>query len=218
MYEWSDAQHSLPEPRPDLGADFGLSYNFSPGTVIHFHRSESCQIFFLVKVNTSSRSTCEGDYVSSCYNDEKRANGAYAEALFAEYCSIGDFTPHLKVHNEVCFCFLRSCLCFSRNGECARTFVSMWSLLYCNIQRITLQHRLRLLIFRRCSKKIRSHPRRYFEKRCSPSRGKKSDKIRYDEGGERSRGKNCTRGRNQLLSPDAAPERHPVPGIRPLIH
>ena len=96
MYEWSDAQHSLPEPRPDLGADFGLSYNFSPGTVLHLHRSESCQIFSLVKVNTSSRSICEGDFVSSCYNDEKLANGAYAGALFVEYCSIGDFTSKRK--------------------------------------------------------------------------------------------------------------------------
>ena len=116
---------AVPEPRPDLGADFGILNNFSPGTVIHFHRSESCQIFFLVKVNTSSRSTCEGDFVLSCYNDEKIANRPYAGALFVVYCSVGDFTPHLKVHKEVCFCFPRSCVCFSRNGECARTFVSM---------------------------------------------------------------------------------------------
>ena len=95
--------------------------HFSPGTENGLHCLESLQFFFLSKVRLSSRLSCEGDVVSSCYNDEKIANGPYAGALFVEFCSIGDFTPHLKVHKEVCFCFPRSCVCFSRNVECAQS-------------------------------------------------------------------------------------------------
>ena len=74
--------------------------HFSPGTENGLHCLESLQFFFLSKVRLSSRLSCEGDVVSSCYNDEKIANGAYAEAFFAEYCSIGDFTPRLKVYTH----------------------------------------------------------------------------------------------------------------------
>ena len=148
------------------------------------------------KVSSSSLLSCEGDFVSSCYNDEKLANGPYAGALFVVYCSIGDFTPHLKVHKEVCFCFPRSCVCFSRNRECAQTFNFDESLQYYIIQRITLQHRVRLLTFRRCSKKIRSHPRRRVERTSSPLTEKKTEAIRCHEVRYRSRGKNVARGQN----------------------
>ena len=97
MYEWSDARYSLPEPRTDLGADFDDIVIFYPEAVLPRNAANLSSFFFLFKVRSSSLPSCEGDFVSSCYNDEKLANGAYAGALFVEYGSIGHFTSKMKV-------------------------------------------------------------------------------------------------------------------------
>ena len=64
----------------------------------------------------------------------------------------------------------------------------------------TGSHSVDIAIFVRCSRKVRSQPRRSFEYASSARRKKKSSKIRCDELGDRARGKLCTEQRNQLLS------------------
>ena len=81
---------------------------------------------------------------------------------------------------------------FQETGSVHELSFSMWSVRYYHTQRITLQHRLRLLVFRRCSKKIRSHPRRTVERTTSPWTEKKTGKIRCDCEGERPRGEKMT--------------------------
>ena len=55
-------------------------------------------------------------------------------------------------------------------------------------------HCLRFVHYVRCSKKLRSHPCRRVEKTSSPLTDKKSEAIRFDEVGERVRGKNGKSG------------------------
>ena len=69
---------AVPEPRTDLGADFAGFAIFSPGLVLQLHRTESLQFFFLSNVSVSSLPSCQGGFVSSCYNEHNERNGHHA--------------------------------------------------------------------------------------------------------------------------------------------
>ena len=69
---------AVPEPRTDLGADFAGFAIFPPGLVLQLHRTESLQFFFLSNVSVSSLPSCQGGFVSSCYNEHNERNGDHA--------------------------------------------------------------------------------------------------------------------------------------------